>query len=200
MTSEKNKDHQRLICISLRKTLSKKQQHEASVRLAIQARELRPLFTSNRILAYSPIMGEVDPRMLLSNLKSDIYLPRIMNLKNGLMQFFKSATNTTNQHGCLNTNVFGIKEPAISKPRLAAKHFDVVLMPLVAFDRQGNRLGMGAGFYDRSFSFKNQTDQIKRPLLIGLAHHCQEVKSIISDSWDVSLDAIITDQELILLK
>ena len=58
---------------------------------------------------------------------------------------------------------------------------------------------MGAGFYDRAFSFLNQDRKIKRPLFIGVAHHGQESKSIVSDSWDVSLDAIITDRELILL-
>lgn len=199
MTLAKNKNHHRLHCISQRKALSKKQQHKASIELAKHARGLKSLFSCNRVLAYSPISGEIDPSVLLSNLRSDIYLPRIMNYKNGLMQFFKSPTNITKRYNGFSANVFGINEPDLSKPRLAAKHFAAVLVPLVAFDRQGNRLGMGAGFYDRSFSFRHRHEQSKRPLLIGLAHQCQEVKSIISDSWDVSLDAIITDRELILL-
>ena len=109
------------------------------------------------------------------------------------------TSDKNHRHHDLRANVFGINEPKPHKPRLTAKHFDAVLMPLVAFDRNGNRLGMGAGFYDRSFAFRNQTAQLKRPLLIGLAHHSQEANSIISDSWDVTLDAIITDRELILL-
>ena len=69
-------------------------------------------------------------------------------------------------------------------------------MPLVAFDRCGNRIGMGAGYYDRALqSLEYQTST--RPFLLGVAHHFQELESIEARSWDVPLDAILTDQEFI---
>jgi len=199
MTRENEKKHLRDLHISHRKAISPKQQSHAAVNLAKSARGFKPLLNCRRVLSYSPVAGEIDPSILLSSLNSDVYLPRIMNYQKGLMQFFKANPSNTKQPTDLNANAFGIDEPSSKKPRLAAKHFDVVLMPLISFDREGNRLGMGAGFYDRSFSFRNQTQHLKRPLLVGLAHHSQETKSIISDPWDVSLDAIITDRELILL-
>ncbi len=73
---------------------------------------------------------------------------------------------------------------------------DIILLPLVGFDRYGNRLGMGGGFYDRTLARLNHCD-MKRPLLIGLAHHCQEVEQLQTQSWDIPLDIIATDKELI---
>jgi 5-formyltetrahydrofolate cyclo-ligase len=66
-------------------------------------------------------------------------------------------------------------------------------MPLVAFDEQGNRLGMGGGFYDRTLAYLRQREQWRRPLLIGLAHECQKVPSLESQRWDIPLDAIFTE-------
>jgi 5-formyltetrahydrofolate cyclo-ligase len=58
---------------------------------------------------------------------------------------------------------------------------------------------MGGGFYDRSFAFKLRKNSTKRPLMIGLAHSFQETESAFNDPWDVPLDAIITDRELIII-
>ncbi len=72
----------------------------------------------------------------------------------------------------------------------------LVLVPLVAFDRNGNRMGMGAGYYDRALqALAHQTGT--RPLLVGLAHAFQETTSLQAKPWDVPLDAILTDQECI---
>ena len=67
---------------------------------------------------------------------------------------------------------------------------DLVFVPLVAFDRKGNRLGMGKGCYDRTFSAQSVP-------LIGLAHACQEADVLPVDEWDVPLKAIITNEEYI---
>tara|TARA_B110000908_G_scaffold113635_1_gene133335 strand:+ start:1081 stop:1407 length:327 start_codon:yes stop_codon:yes gene_type:complete len=96
-------------------------------------------------------------------------------------------------------NRLGILEPRNNGRQLIAQQFDAVLVPLLGFDRQGHRLGMGGGFYDRAFAFKHQGGYRKRPLLIGIAHHFQEAESLTTQSWDVPLDAIITDRELIVL-
>ena len=77
------------------------------------------------------------------------------------------------------------------------KRLDLVFMPLVAFDKNSNRLGMGGGFYDRCFAFRNTTQQDNirtRPLLIGCAHALQEMSSLKPEKWDVPLDGILTEK------
>ncbi len=69
-------------------------------------------------------------------------------------------------------------------------------MPLVAFDRHGNRLGMGGGFYDRAFAFKRNHPYI-RPMLIGLAHGVQEEGILEAAPWDIPLRAVATDKEIL---
>ena len=62
----------------------------------------------------------------------------------------------------------------------------------MGFDECGNRMGMGGGFYDRTFAFLNTDSKPKRPTLIGLAHECQKVDSLESESWDIPMDWIVT--------
>lgn len=94
-------------------------------------------------------------------------------------------------------NRFGIPEPQQGPAHKLPTHLlDVVLMPLVGFDRAGSRLGMGGGFYDTTFAFKQQNPKGK-PLLIGLAHSCQEVDSLQADNWDIPLGAIATEKEVL---
>lgn len=79
---------------------------------------------------------------------------------------------------------YGLLEPAnpaVLRPTL-------VVAPLVAFDRQGNRLGMGGGHYDRYFAEHPQTERI------GVAHDCQRAWELPTDLWDVRLDAVVTEK------
>lgn len=79
-----------------------------------------------------------------------------------------------------------------------ARQLDIILMPLVAFDRQGNRMGMGGGFYDRTLSFRQARQAWIKPKLIGVAHSCQEHPGLKRQPWDVSLDGVITENEIII--
>jgi len=93
-------------------------------------------------------------------------------------------------------NKYGIQEPsAIDKP-WPANRFDVLLIPLVAFDRSGTRIGMGAGYYDRALEALSHQISSK-PYIVGLAHYFQEINSLDRKPWDVPLDAILTDREFI---
>jgi 5-formyltetrahydrofolate cyclo-ligase len=93
-------------------------------------------------------------------------------------------------------NQFGIPEPqAPFDKHLTGQQMDIVLMPLVGFDLQGNRMGMGGGYYDRSFAFKRlPKDSENPPFLIGWAHSCQQTSQLPNEPWDVPLDGIITEQ------
>jgi len=94
--------------------------------------------------------------------------------------------------GPLTSNAFNIPEP-LTKHFLPARLLSSILIPLVGFDKQGNRLGMGGGYYDRTLNFMSQTACRKKPLLIGIAYSLQEVDSIQSRHWDIPLDAVITE-------
>jgi 5-formyltetrahydrofolate cyclo-ligase len=93
-------------------------------------------------------------------------------------------------------NGFGIPEP-VQAECLEPAAMDAVLLPLVAFDRAGNRLGSGAGYYDRSFEFVRDRVRPSKPLLIGVAYGFQEVEALHVQPWDVPLDLIATEGELI---
>jgi 5-formyltetrahydrofolate cyclo-ligase len=75
---------------------------------------------------------------------------------------------------------------------LAPEALDLVLAPLVVFDPQRNRIGMGGGYYDRSFEFRKQAGR-DAPILIGVAHELQKVEQLIAEDWDVRLDMVVTD-------
>lgn len=92
-------------------------------------------------------------------------------------------------------NIYRIEEPPIIKaPRRPPWALSLVLLPLVAFDPSGNRMGMGGGYYDRTFSFKDREKGLAGPELIGLAHELQRVESLPVENWDIPLSGIISDE------
>ena len=94
-------------------------------------------------------------------------------------------------------NHHGIPEPVAPNEWLAPFQLDLVLVPLLAFDRRGHRLGYGGGWYDRSFGFLRQQVRPTEPLLVGVGYAFQELDAIAAQPWDVPLDYIATDHELI---
>ncbi len=99
----------------------------------------------------------------------------------------------------LRKNCFGILEPVYQKKQLKpARQLDLVLAPLVGFDGQGNRMGMGGGFYDRALQHLKQqsTAGNLRPKYVGIAHEVQKVAQLESHHWDIQLHAIITERQL----
>lgn len=98
----------------------------------------------------------------------------------------------------LGTNRYGIPEPDCAPgERIRPEQLDVVLLPLLGFDRRGRRLGFGGGWYDRSFAFLRERSGIGKPLLVGVGYAAQEVPSITAMPWDVHLDYVATECELI---
>ncbi len=97
-------------------------------------------------------------------------------------------------HQQLLKNKFGILEPT-SNQVIRADELNVCFVPLVAFNRQGVRLGMGGGYYDRYF--QHNKDNKNPTKLIGIAYDFQESDTITAESWDIPLDIIITNKEVI---
>ena len=94
-------------------------------------------------------------------------------------------------------NRFGIPEP--DHPAKAATQpwaIQLLLMPLVAFDGTGNRLGMGKGYYDRTLNFLHHRRCWRKPVLMGIAYECQRVDAIPVQPWDIPLDGVVTEAGL----
>lgn len=132
------------------------------------------------LLAVVAAIGR-DPRRLF-------YLPRIAIAAAGEPEWLEFAPWRSGDPVTLNR--FGIPEPEAGG-LAAASALDVVLVPLLGFDRRGHRLGSGGGFYDRSFGFRQS--QPAPPLLIGVAFACQELEAIEPEPWDVDLDWVVTE-------
>ena len=168
-----------------RKNLSKPQQLAAANSVATNINSIPQFQNANSIGAYIVNDGEIDPAQLITQAwqkNKSIYLPKIKT--NNDMIFVRYE-----QNGQLEKNQYGIPEPSSDD---IAEDLDLILVPLVGFDHCGNRLGMGGGYYDRYLASRQQNTY-----LIGLAHQCQQVSQLDVKSWDIPLDLIVTDIEII---
>jgi 5-formyltetrahydrofolate cyclo-ligase len=149
-----------------------------------------------RVALYLPLPGEVDLRPSLPEAWRrgvETYVPRIVNRRRRSMTFVLLAQGSTAR-----VNRFGIEEPAATGRCLAPVALDVVIVPIVGYDRRGNRLGMGAGFYDRALRRRLDGRRAwRRPRLVGVAFACQELPEIAASPWDVPLDLIVTERGIV---
>jgi len=177
-----------------RQGLTPAQVAEHSLQLANNLLNSRLFQTSQHIAVYLANDGEIDPLFLIDEAwhrRKQIYLPVLGLRTSNRMWFLPFAEQTA-----LSPNRFGIPEPVHSRRDRLFKpqRLDLVLMPLVAFDKQGNRLGMGGGFYDRTLAFLNSRHHWRKPRLIGLAYEFQCIEQLPAQNWDIPLDAIVTEQ------
>jgi 5-formyltetrahydrofolate cyclo-ligase len=137
----------------------------------------------------------MDPRPLMDHLWSmgkTLYLPVLVNFSDRRLWFSAYTPGDT-----LVCNRYGIPEPLrVHAGRIRTAALDLVLMPLVAFDGMGHRLGMGGGYYDHSFAFLNRRLHWRKPRLMGLAYEFQRLSLIEPEHWDVPLDAVATEQQV----
>jgi 5-formyltetrahydrofolate cyclo-ligase len=98
----------------------------------------------------------------------------------------------------LQANRYGIPEPQCDAAQLLAPGaLELVLVPLVGFDRRGHRLGTGGGYYDRSFAFLKELARPAQPVLVGIGYSFQEVPALPDEGWDIQMDFVATERELI---
>ena len=176
-----------------RKNLSNNQQIIAAQSLKmnfIQHLKSEKTTNSKHIAIYLSNDGELDTSLLIKELWSlnhTVYLPIIHPFNGANLLFQRYEKNSP-----MRANRYGILEPKLNCSQICPlPELDYVLMPLVAFDKFGNRLGMGGGFYDRTLARLYEQDW-QQPQLIGLAHACQQVDKLPIESWDVPLKTIIT--------
>ncbi len=146
---------------------------------------------SRRVALYLACDHELDPLALLSQaleMGKRVYLPVLSAHRPGKVSFapFRAGDG-------LLPNRWGILEPDQLISRLAQPlSLDLVFVPLVGFDADCNRMGMGKGYYDRTFAYRQRLG-FQRPRLVGLAYENQKVDRIPVSDWDVPLDAVITE-------
>lgn len=179
-----------------RRSLSPQQQQQAAQQLCKRLKR-QPLFLrSKHIALYLPNDGEIDPRPLITEAwrrGKCCYLPVLEPSRENRLWFVRYTPDTA-----LIQNRFGIAEPkADYQQRFSVTQLDLIVMPLVGFDTQGGRMGMGGGFYDRSLAFKHGSNR-QKPYLLGLAHQCQQVDELELAHWDIPLNAVATDKAMII--
>ncbi len=152
--------------------------------LSSQVQKILSFQFKEKIALYLPYDGEIETKYIkkfLENKGFKIYLPILVGKS---LKFAKVGK-------VYKKNKFGIDEP-ISTHILNAQQLEIIFMPLVGFDKNKNRLGMGGGFYDRTLAFKKQMQQWQSPRLYGLAFDCQRVEKLSAEIWDIKPNAIIT--------
>jgi 5-formyltetrahydrofolate cyclo-ligase len=162
----------------------------AAEAVAAQLLRLPTLQNANTVAGYWAIGGELPLLGLMARLPARARYCLPMLQPDRTLRFAPWRTGDA-----IVTNRYGIPEPAQATHTLAADALDVVLLPLLGFTRNGHRIGTGGGWYDRSFAFRHHAPA--PPLLIGIGFACQQIDGHAAQDWDVPLDAIVTEREVI---
>lgn len=172
-----------------RRQLSRSRQAAASAAVCARVAALPEFRRARRIGFYLACGGEIDPaplRRLAQRLGKRCFLPVLHPLGHNRLYFVSWREGLP-----LVRNRFGIPEPRLRR-RAPVWSLDLILVPLVAFDARGNRLGQGGGFYDRTLEPLRRAP--RRPRLLGLAHSFQQVPRLVPAPWDVPLQGIATER------
>ncbi len=177
----------RRTCLGIRKQLPIEFQHQMSHKICTRIRNLHQYRHAKHIALYHAINHEVD----LNNIGRSAplhgkycYFPSIN--KDGILTFLPAIPGTG-----FRENDYGILEPDIEAHHaLPINQFDIIFTPLVAFDPFGTRIGMGKGYYDKTLL------HLRPKLLLGVAYEFQRQDYIAPETWDVKLDAIVTERAI----
>ncbi|WP_448563866.1 5-formyltetrahydrofolate cyclo-ligase [Thalassotalea ganghwensis] len=192
---EKSASHIRQLMREKRQSLSKQAQQQSAIDLTKQVSKLESVKQSSKVAIYLANDGELSTDKTIEWLWSsniNTYLPVVHPFSKGHLLFLQYHADSE-----MIVNQYGIKEPKLDiRTIISPSQFDVIFTPLVAFDNTGARVGMGGGYYDRTFASLLSTDSNKVPLKIGLAHDCQQLPRIKRQPWDMPLDSIITPSQI----
>ncbi len=181
--------------LNLRKNISQEQRFAAATLAANQLIATDLFKHSQHIACYLAQDNEFDCMPIIKVIwqaKKNCYLPVLSTVEKHTLIFAAYEPNTK-----LKVNRYHIPEPD-TLLHFPEKELDLVLMPLVGFDLTGHRLGMGKGYYDRTFQFL-QDQQIKKPFLLGLAYEVQKLEYVPTDTWDIAMDGVLTEEQLYLV-
>lgn len=177
-----------------RDALPLQQRQAAAVVLTEIISKLPSFQQAKHIGLYFPYNNEVDTTLLWQACCEQnklCYFPVLIEASDNHLIFLPYQ-----QGDQIRQNHYGIPEPIVSHEHaINLRQLDIVFTPLVAFDKVGNRLGMGVGYYDRTFADLHKVSVVK-PLLFGLAYELQKVDHIPAAEWDVPLSAIVTEKRV----
>jgi 5-formyltetrahydrofolate cyclo-ligase len=162
-----------------------------SRRAASSIARLSAFKAGSRIAVYLPFDGETDPSALIAvarRRRVRLYVPVVESVRHRRLRFYPLTAR-------MRRGVFGISIPhrAAHARAVRPRWFDLIAVPLVGVDRQGRRLGMGGGFYDRALDWRRHRRHWLGPRLVGLAFDCQRAESVYAQAHDVRLDALATE-------
>ncbi|MCW2255471.1 5-formyltetrahydrofolate cyclo-ligase [Providencia alcalifaciens] len=185
------RQHIRKLIRKTRQQLSSNEQLLAAQDVMRNALEHPAIIQARRVALFLSFDGEIDTHPLIAALwqqGKEVYLPVLHPFNRHNLLFLRYMPETQ-----LVKNHFKIDEPPLDVTNvLPLNQLDIMMIPLVAFDEQGQRLGMGGGFYDRTLANWQQ----KGFYPIGLAHDCQRVQSLPAADWDIPLPEIITPKKI----
>ena len=171
-----------------RAELSANEREKASNKIADTVIRSSWFRRSKFVACYLSTQEEVDTWLLIDRawrMKKRIFAPIIK--KNFAMEFCELTAESK-----LVFNQYGLPEPQDGEI-IAPRALDLVITPVVAFDADGNRIGMGGGYFDRTFSFLSNRQYLFHPKLIGLAFSCQRVEKIAPNPWDIRVFRVIDE-------
>ncbi|MBT5006055.1 MAG: 5-formyltetrahydrofolate cyclo-ligase [Halieaceae bacterium] len=141
--------------------------------------------SASKIALYMASDGEADPAEIAKALRHSGKTPYLPIIQEDKSLRFAPWTETAT----LVANRYGILEPQTTS--CTAAELDIILLPLVAWDTQGHRLGMGGGYYDRSLA------GVQNVIKVGLALELQKVEALVTEPWDIRMDFVATENGLI---
>jgi 5-formyltetrahydrofolate cyclo-ligase len=195
MISSSDRDRLRRELRARRRALSSKERAHAAARFAAVAQQALLLRPHLRVAFYIAYGAEADPSALLQLARKahcTVYLPIITNHRHHRMSFAPFDASDV-----LVPNRYGIPEPVARRAEtIPVRMLDLIVLPVIAVDAHGWRLGSGAGFYDRSLHHLRAGRRWRRPKLVGLAYELQRIESLKPQPWDVPVDAVLTERDL----
>ena len=175
--------------------LSSATQRRHAQQLALILGRHRVFLRARNIGGYWAADGEIDPRPLLKLAQArhkPCLLPVLRPHPRRKLWFVRHAAGDP-----LQANRYGIPEPSLRNGRIRPPWaLDLLFLPLVGFDADCNRLGMGGGYYDQTLAYLSTRTHWRRPLLVGLAHECQRVERLEVRPWDIRLDMVVTEKRI----
>ena len=175
-----------------RRALPRAERVRCALRLDRQIQRMASFRNSRRVAVYLPNDGEIDTTTLIRRairVGKRCYLPLLCPLGGRRLWFAPYRPGEP-----LRLNRLRIPEPQLpTQHRVRAQGLDLLLVPLVAFDATGNRVGMGGGYYDQTLAFLTKRRCWRKPRTLGIAYDFQRVATLKPRPWDVPLDAIVTE-------
>ncbi len=179
----------RRAAISARRSLAADTRLRLSATISQRVMRKHEFVACSSVACYLPARDEVDPSMIIERAWRHgkcVYAPVID--ANGGMMFRRLTPDTP-----LERNRYGLWEP-VAGSQISPQNIDLVITPVVAFDENRHRIGMGSAYFDRCFAFLKHKKHWRRPKLLGLAFECQRVEKIKPNPWDIPLYEVVTER------